>query len=126
MSIVDAGYIDIKDIKHPPHCIMDASVRHEFGLSAHEYAFLLATLHERFEVDLIHDVAFLSETQLTSITDHWEAAAVHLLAQIVTAHLGVEKFWRAHRPLASDASSADTPTYADVEDNEDNDDNELP
>ncbi len=103
---------------------MDASVRLEFGLSAHEYAFLLATLHERFEVNLIHDVAFLSEAQLASITDHWEAAAVRRLVKIVTVHLGVEKLWRAHRPLASNASSADTVTYADVEDNEDNEDHE--
>ena len=41
-------------------------------------------------------------------------------AEIITAHLGVEKLWRSHRPFASDASSADTPTYSDVEDNEDN------
>jgi hypothetical protein len=125
MSIVGACYMHIKDIKHPPRCSMDASVRHEFGLSAHKYVFLLATLHERFEVDLIHDVAFLSEA-LASITDHWEAAAVRRLVKIVTAHLGVEKLWRAHRPPTTDTSSADTVTYADVEDNEDNEDNELP
>jgi hypothetical protein len=72
---------------------MDACIRTEFGLSDHEYRCLLKTLHARFGVKHIEDLAYLPQTD-PLVTDKWEAAAMKRLVEIVVTHVGVEKLHR--------------------------------
>jgi hypothetical protein len=74
---------------------MDAAIRAEFSLSTDDYACLLYALRERFGVEHIHELAFLSAEQVQSVTDRYEAAAVARLVAIATTHIGVEKLHRA-------------------------------
>ena len=74
---------------------MDASIRHEFRLSEHEYECLLATLRARFGGGDVTDLALLTAEQVEGVTDDWERAAVRRLRDIVAAQVGVEKLWRA-------------------------------
>lgn len=86
---------DTADIKHTRSVSMDDSIRAEFGLSVHEYNCLLRALQSRLGVHHIEDLAFVSVEQLAAVTDHWDAAAVKRLFDIVTTHIGVEKLYRA-------------------------------
>jgi len=74
---------------------MDACIRAEFGLSDHEYRCLLKTLHARFGVENVEDLAFLTPAEL-AVPDKWEAAAMQRLYEIVLTQIGVEKLHRAY------------------------------
>lgn len=79
---------------------MDACIRAEFGLSDHEYRCLMKTLHARFGVEHVEDLACLSPAEL-ALSDRWETAALRRLVEIAVTQIGVEKLHRAH---AADAS----------------------
>jgi hypothetical protein len=93
---------------------MDTVIRRELALSTDEYAGLLDTLRARLGLTDITDITCLSAALLASIADLWEAAVVERLADIVAAHVGVEKLHRSQpRALACPEQACGNPACLD-------------